>query len=101
MGWELFRVGVLKNRYLHFLAKIKTVWLKLSWLKLCASTVYLLIDLDGVRVPLSLAANQRRGFMEIRHCDWLSPKVGHGRRRGGLVDIFKNKKKIIFPISLT
>ena len=51
---------------------------------------YLLIDLDGVRVPLSLAANQRRGFMEIWHCDWLSPKVGHRRRRCPLVDISKD-----------
>ena len=25
--------------------------------------------------PLSLVANQRRGFREIRHCDWLSPEV--------------------------
>ena len=49
--------------------------------------LYLLIDLDGVRVPLLLAANQRREFMELGHCDWLSRKVGHGRRRGPLVYI--------------
>ena len=48
---------------------------------------YPIIDLDDVRVRLSLKANQRQGFMEIRHCDWLSPKVDHGRRRGRLVDI--------------
>ena len=47
--------------------------------------LYLLIDLGGVRVPHSLAANQWRGFIEIRHYDWLSPEVGHGRRRGRLV----------------
>ena len=39
MGWEFFQFGVLKNRYLQILAKIKTVWLKLSWVKLYASTV--------------------------------------------------------------
>ena len=35
--------------------------------------------------PSIFTANQRWGFMEIRHCDWLSPKVGHGRRRGRLL----------------
>ena len=40
MGWEFFQFGVLKNRYLQILAKIKTVWLKLSWVKLYASTVF-------------------------------------------------------------
>ena len=48
---------------------------------------YLLIDLDGGNVPLSFVANQRREFRKIRHCDWLSPKVEHFRRRGRLVDI--------------
>ena len=38
--------------------------------------LYLLIDLHVNLVPLSVAANQRRGFMEILHCDWLHPKVG-------------------------
>ena len=51
-----------------------------------------LIDLDGVYVPLSLAANERRGFMEIRHCDWLARKVEHGRRRGRLVDMVYKMK---------
>ena len=35
--------------------------------------IYLLIDLDVNLVPLSVAANQRQGFMEILHCDWLPP----------------------------
>ena len=48
--------------------------------------IYLLIDLEGGNVPLSLVANQRRAFREIRHCDW--PKVEHFHRRGRLVDIF-------------
>ena len=52
---------------------------------------YLLIDLDGGNVPLSLVANQRRGFREIRHCDWLSPEVEHFRRRGRLVDMVDEK----------
>ena len=38
--------------------------------------LYLLIDLDANLVPLSVAANQRRAFTEILHCDWLPPKVG-------------------------
>ena len=49
--------------------------------------IYLVIDLGGRNVPLSLVANQRRGFREIRHCDWLSPKVEHFRRRRRLVYI--------------
>ena len=49
---------------------------------------YLLIDFDGGNGPLSLVANQqKRVFRELRHCDWLSPKVEHFRRRGRLVDI--------------
>ena len=35
----------------------------------------LLIDLDVNLVPLSVTANQQRGFMEILHFDWLLPKV--------------------------
>ena len=38
-------------------------------------------------VLLSLAANQRQGFMEILHSDWLMPKVGQNLRRGRLVNI--------------
>ena len=34
-----------------------------------------------------MAANQCRGFMEILPCDWLTPRVGQGWRRGRLVDI--------------
>ena len=59
--------------------------------KLCKIT-YLLIDLDGGNVPLALVAIQRRGFSDIRHCDWLSPKVVHFRRRGRLLDIGHLKK---------
>ena len=51
--------------------------------------IYLLIDLDVNLVPLSVAANQRRGFTEVLHCDWLPPKVGQDLRRGRLVDISK------------
>ena len=36
-------------------------------------------------VPLSVAANQWRGFMGILHCDWLPPKVGQNWRRGRLI----------------
>ena len=36
---------------------------------------YLLIDLDVNLVPLSVTANQLQGFMEIRHCDWLLPRL--------------------------
>ena len=50
-------------------------------------SLYLLIDLDGGSDPLSLVADQRQGFREIRHCDWLTPKLEHFRRRGRLVDI--------------
>ena len=39
--------------------------------------VYLLIDLDVNLVPLSVAANQRRGLMEIINCDWLLLIVKH------------------------
>ena len=52
-------------------------------------SLYLLIDLDGGNVQVSLVANKRRGFRKIRHCDWLSPKVEHFRRRGRLVDMVK------------
>ena len=48
---------------------------------------YLLIDLDVNLFPLSVAANQRPGFSEILHCDWLPPKVGQDWLRGRLVDI--------------
>ena len=50
------------------------------------STVYLLTDLDVNLVRLSVEANQRRGFTEILHCDWLPPKVGQDGCRGRLVD---------------
>ena len=40
------------------------------------SPLYLLIDLDVNLVPLSVAANQRGGFMAIVNCDWLPTKVG-------------------------
>ena len=36
---------------------------------------YLPSSLDGDLALLSTAANQRRGFMEILHCDSLPPKV--------------------------
>ena len=55
---------------------------------------YLLIDLEVNRVPLSLAANHRRGFMEILLCDWLTPRVGQDWRRGRLVDILKWTVKV-------
>ena len=38
--------------------------------------IYLLNDFNVNLVELSVAANQRRGFMEILNCDWLPPKVG-------------------------
>ena len=47
--------------------------------------LYLLIDLDVNLVPLSVAANQWRGYMEIPHCDWLPLKVGQDWRRGWLI----------------
>ena len=68
-----------------YLVKKKRFFFRLK--NLSKYIVYLLIDLDGGKVSLSLVANQRRGFREIRHCDWLSPKVEHFRRRGRLVDI--------------
>ena len=34
--------------------------------------------------------------MEIRHCDWLSTKVGQGPRRGRLVDIVSYSSQIPF-----
>ena len=36
---------------------------------------YQLIDLEVNLVPFLVAANQRRGFMEILHCDWQPPEV--------------------------
>ena len=48
---------------------------------------YLLIDLDVNLVLFLVAANQRRVFMEIFHCDWLQPRVGQDRRVRRLVDI--------------
>ena len=56
--------------------------------------LYLIIDLDVNLVPLSVAANQRGGFMRRFHCDWLLPKVGQDWRRGQLVDI------IVFIVSI-
>ena len=50
---------------------------------------YLLIVLDVNFVQFLVAANHRRVFMEIFHCDWLQPKVGQDRRLSRLVDIFK------------
>ena len=52
-----------------------------------SSDLYLLMDLDVNLVPLSVAANQRREFMKILHCDWLPPKVGQEWRRGRFQDI--------------
>ena len=38
-------------------------------------------------VLISVAANQRQGFKEINHSDWLMPKAGQNLRRGRLVNI--------------
>ena len=50
--------------------------------------IYLLNDFDVDLVELSVAANQRRGFMEKVHCDLLPPKLGQDCGRGRLVDSF-------------
>ena len=50
-------------------------------------SAYLLIDLDVNLVPLSLEANQRRVFMEILLCDWLTPRLGKDWRRGRKADM--------------
>ena len=39
------------------------------------TVLYVSIDVDVNVVPLAVKANQRRGFMEILHTDWLPPKV--------------------------
>ena len=47
----------------------------------------IIIDLDVKNVPFSVAANERREFMEILDCDWLPPDVGQDWRRGIIVGI--------------
>ena len=49
--------------------------------------LYLLIDLFVNRVPHPVAADRRRVFLQVLHCDWLPPRVGQDWRRGRLVDI--------------
>ena len=53
--------------------------------------IYLLNDFDVDLVELSVAANQRRGFMEkvqVHSCDLLPPKFGQDCGRGRLVNSF-------------
>ena len=64
-----------------------------------AQFVYLVIDLDGVHVPLSATANHIAVFPFILAADWLPTKVEHGRRRGRLVDILHRVLEIFEPIS--
>ena len=47
-----------------------------------------------------MVANQRQGFREIRHCDWLLQKVEDFRRPGRLVDISYYRTWVIFALSM-